>query len=152
MEETEGRIDLLLRCPQCNEDVRPDITPSNNGTTTTYKATCPLCGTYIKWLSKSIFEGVKKQNGRRRKPAWSASTVGIEYCELCGRTRECLGINEKLECHHKVPIEHGGTDTRDNILILCSPCHRMAHFLRTYLNEHLLYLFESGVSDVRKQG
>jgi hypothetical protein len=138
----------LYQCPNCSEIVNPDVTPVDNGTSIVYKATCPLCGTYIKWLPKSLFEGAKKSNGKRRKAAWSAKALGINYCEMCGRPEDRLGAGEKLESHHKVPIEHGGEDLRDNILILCSPCHRMAHFLRTYLNEHLL---ESGVQNGRKE-
>ena len=76
---------------------------------------------------------------------WTHAVMEINHCELCGRPIGELGKNEKLEAHHKQPIEHGGEDVRDNILILCTPCHRMAHFLRTYLNDHLSHLYESGV-------
>ena len=139
---------ITLTCPHCNQDVLPDIAPVSNGTTTTYKATCPNCGRYIKWVSKSIFEGAKKANGKRRKSAWSAKQLEKDHCEICGRNRENLGLNEKLESHHKLPIEHGGTDTEDNILIVCTPCHRMVHFLRRYLNDHLAHLH--GGYDVRE--
>jgi hypothetical protein len=140
---------MLLLCQKCQQNVEPNIIPTTNGTTTTYKAVCPICNGYIKWVSKSVFEGTKKPNGKRRKAAWSAKILGIDYCELCGRREENLGVNEKLESHHKVPIEHGGEDVKENILILCSPCHRMAHFLRTYLNDHLCHLYESENQDGR---
>ena len=135
-----------LECQNCGTIDVPNVVETDNGTTTIYKATCSKCGSYIKFLSKSLFEGVKKPNGKRRKTVWTPSELGIENCEICGRQKDRLGKNEKLESHHKVFIEHGGEDKKDNILVLCTPCHRMAHFLRTYLNDHLLYIFESGAA------
>lgn len=32
-----------------------------------------------------------------------------------------------LECHHKKPLSHGGTNDDDNIEVLCEPCHRKLH-------------------------
>lgn len=140
-----------LECPECGYIDVPAVIETNNGTTTIYKATCKECGKYIKFLPKSLFEGAKKTNGKRRKSVWTALVLGVDYCEFCGRPIYRLGKNEKLESHHKEPIEHGGTDTKENILILCTPCHRMAHFLRTYLNEHTLHLYESGEQNARKK-
>jgi 5-methylcytosine-specific restriction endonuclease McrA len=125
-----------MECPKCGETGVPRVRRGE----THYTAICGECGSYIKHISKSIFEGPVKENGRRRKATWSAASMGIENCELCGRSVEGLGRHEKLESHHKTPIEHGGEDTKDNILIVCTPCHRMAHYLRTYLNEHMAHL------------
>jgi len=133
-----------LACPECGAEEIPNVIERLNGATIVYRAECPLCKRFIKWLPKSIFEGAKKPNGKRRKAVWTPTVMGIDHCELCGRHTGELGKNEKLDAHHKLPIEHGGEDAKDNILILCTPCHRMAHFLRTYLNDHLSHLYESG--------
>lgn len=31
---------------------------------------------------------------------------------------------KKLDVHHKIPVRKGGTDTTDNLVTLCKPCHR----------------------------
>jgi len=32
-----------------------------------------------------------------------------------------------LEVHHKIPRSRGGTNAPDNLITLCSACHRQAH-------------------------
>lgn len=43
-----------------------------------------------------------------------------DQCVRCGATQE-------LECHHIVPLSHGGMNHVDNMAILCKPCHKEAH-------------------------
>ena len=132
-----GRVPELekLKC-KCGAEEIPDVIKGDIH----IKAICPVCGDYIKNLPKAMFEGPKKPNGERRKAQWTPKVMEIDYCEMCGREHGSLGKNEKLESHHKIPIQVGGEDVKSNILILCSPCHTMAHYLRTYLNNHLSHL------------
>ena len=132
-----------LKCIRCNVTGEPRV----EKTALHHKAYCQNCGRFIKHIPKSILDGPKKANGKRRKNQWTPSNIGKDYCEVCGRPSAQLGDKERLEAHHKVPIEDGGDDSRDNILIACTPCHKMAHFLRTYLNKHLSHLHESGVNN-----
>ena len=90
---------------------------------------CPICGLFIEWIPKP------KNKDKRTRSKYSPQNLNIGFCEICGRIH--LGQSETLEIHHKIPIEEGGQDTRENVLVLCTPCHRMTHFLRIYLNHHL---------------
>lgn len=47
--------------------------------------------------------------------------------------REELPLPEVLEAHHVVEVQEGGSDERDNLWIVCTACHSMIHYLRTYL-------------------
>ena len=44
-------------------------------------------------------------------------------CEICQDTYPDALVNE----HHKVPKSLGGSDTPDNLVLLCSGCHQSLH-------------------------
>ena len=46
-------------------------------------------------------------------------------CEICTSTYPASLVNE----HHKVPKSLGGSDTSDNLALLCSGCHQGLHSL-----------------------
>jgi len=95
------------------------------------KEICPICKRHFRWIPKT-------ENKNKRKPSkFTPANLSIFFCELCGRNGNALGNKEVLEVHHKIPICDGGLDEKDNILIVCSACHRMVHWLRTYVNNHL---------------
>lgn len=122
---------MIKNCRYCKREVEAVVieTPQFKHYA---KTVCPICKRQIDWLPKPENEGQ-----RTKASKYTPEKIGIEYCELCGRTREKIGNNESLEIHHKIPINEGGKDIRENVLVLCTPCHRMAHFLRTYLHHHL---------------
>jgi 5-methylcytosine-specific restriction endonuclease McrA len=41
-------------------------------------------------------------------------------CQHCGR-------RDQLQIHHIVRRSHSGTDCEENLITLCSECHRSAH-------------------------
>ena len=113
-------------CRKCQKDVDA-ITIEMPETSIHYaKAVCPSCNSFIDWLKKPENEGIRIQSSK-----FSPESLKIENCELCGRDASKLGKRSSLAVHHKIPIEEGGKDTKDNLLVLCTACHRMAHFLRT---------------------
>lgn len=117
-------------CPTCEKEVEPEVYPSSEGPHYA-KATCPECRRFLQWLPKP------KNDGKRPKNRYTAEDLEIFNCEICGRTTATIGQYESLEVHHKFPIEEGGKDETDNILVVCTACHRICHWLRTYLNRHL---------------
>ena len=128
-------------CRKCQKDVDA-ITIEMPETSIHYaKAVCPSCNSFIDWLKKPENEGIRIQSSK-----FSPESLKIENCELCGRDASKLGKRSSLAVHHKIPIEEGGKDTKDNLLVLCTACHRMAHFLRTYMHRHLdeFYSFYNG--------
>jgi len=60
----------------------------------------------------------------------------LRECLICGWTADLSTIintskgrpaNKKIERHHVKHQSSGGTDTRDNIVNLCSNCHTLVH-------------------------
>ena len=77
---------------------------------------CGQCGQFVAWLPK-----FKNQNRRARHTVGHA--VG-NICQMCQRE----GI--RLEGHHVIAVENGGTDAPENIWSICEPCHVVIHALR----------------------
>lgn len=44
-------------------------------------------------------------------------------CAVTGRVLEIGDIH----CHHKVPLEQGGTDEYQNLILVCEDVHRLIH-------------------------
>ena len=88
---------------------------------------CNICNNRIKFLRKP------QNENKRKKNKYSASDLGIGYCEMCLRDRQQLMGYETLEVHHKTQISDGGEDTPENIWVICTPCHKIIHHHRTYL-------------------
>lgn len=42
----------------------------------------------------------------------------VGKCELCGSTRE-------LELHHVIPVVCGGSDSPENLILVCKKCHAL---------------------------
>jgi len=128
-------------CKRCDKEVNAIIEEMPETSIHYAKATCPICDRFIDWLKKPENEGFRTQSSK-----YTPETLSIEACELCGRDKSKLGKRSTLAIHHKQPIEEMGEDTKENILVLCTGCHRMAHFLRTYLHRHLddFYTFYNG--------
>ena len=57
----------------------------------------------------------------------------IRKCRLWMDNRECIHCNRaqdevrKLEVHHIVPVDEGGSDELENLRTLCLRCHRFLH-------------------------
>ena len=45
----------------------------------------------------------------------------VGWCEYCGKSIE------QLETHHIKSKGSGGNDVRDNLIALCTTCHRTVH-------------------------
>jgi len=57
---------------------------------------------------------------------------GLLIQALGARCAEC-GSRDGLEIDHVIPLSRGGTDTIDNITLLCRECHREKHKAATRL-------------------
>lgn len=45
-------------------------------------------------------------------------------CEMCGATED---DGYSLEIHHITPLSQGGNNDIDNLMLLCTACHKAAH-------------------------
>lgn len=123
-------------CDICGSQVPPGR--ASRGITTC----CPKCNAK-KWDVKNglIIEKEKAACGIRPTSFWL--TISYECfkrdkftCQHCGKTKEQLeqdrkaepyGIDHILNCHHIKPIKSGGNNQLDNLITLCSKCHKIEH-------------------------
>ena len=125
-----------LHCPHCQADMIPTEKPSDGPHH--LGLYCSHCGAWIEWVGKPA-----NNNKRTRTSKYTLSDIGIDYCEICGRPSWWLKkVREWLELHHKVPLEEGGEDTRENLLIICNRHHKMIHDIRDYEYHHLKAIME----------
>lgn len=87
----------------------------------------------------SLHRRYERDRKLSEKKKTAARTLGALSCEACGfdfeKTYGDLGLNF-IEVHHTKPVHSlaAGTKTKlDDLALLCSNCHRMAHRKRTPL-------------------
>lgn len=94
------------------------------------KLLCCNCGKFSKW--------VKNPNnlGRRETTKHNHIVENARWCSFCGRTRQEIPRRQVFEPHHSIPLEEGGKDEPENIVPLCTACHKLAHWVRLYHFKH----------------
>ena len=92
------------------------------------KVICGKCDRFIRWIPKPDRDK-SKRTGKHRK---LVKKYGDGYCQLCLTLEERLPAGETLEGHHIVEYQNGGQPSKDNTLILCSACHSLVNWRRTY--------------------
>lgn len=122
-------------CKRCNDEVDGIVKPRPD-TPHAAEVRCGNCGAFIQWLKKEV------NKDKRPKNRLLPRDLGIDYCQMCRRHEARLGKHEVLHSHHVIEIQEGGPDIRDNIWVLCTPCHLVVHHQRTYLNDHFNHLWE----------
>jgi 5-methylcytosine-specific restriction endonuclease McrA len=53
-----------------------------------------------------------------------------DFCWFCLRRKEVLRLLKPaigFEVHHIIPVEDGGTDEQQNLILLCRECHVEVH-------------------------
>lgn len=116
----------LRRCKICQEETWHTARRSEVGPHYGY-LTCDICGERWGWLSKP------DNQGKRPKNKYTPASLGVDRCQMCLRDRSELVNSETLEVHHIIEVSAQGQDTPENIMVLCTPCHRLTHYQRTYL-------------------
>lgn len=112
-------------CPKCGGQTTGELTPNS----VHYgRVSCVNCG-FIKFIPKP-----ENQNIRRTTTKCS---INLLECNICGRFLTELGVREVIEPHHLKPLSEGGADEEVNLIAACSACHKLIHWLRLYLGEHL---------------
>lgn len=70
----------------------------------------------LKWIkNRQVFTTGRKREISKSQLDKMKEEVGFR-CELCGSWRG-------LDVHHIVPVVCGGSDSRDNLIVVCSGCH-----------------------------
>lgn len=150
------KIKSFLFCKNCNKEVRPTIRVILSGRTGTLFQ-CPSCGLT---LTAKFSDSIKKRHSRNHKVnirkkigRLRPHDLGIYNCEFCNRNeREILTLDKHyLEIHHITERNMGGTDTSDNVIVLCTNCHKLVHYIKGYCLRNnrnpdlpkLLYFYEN---------
>ena len=93
------------------------------------KIVCSICAAFVKWAPKPDADKAKRPAAHREL----VTRYGGSVCAMCGRKAAALILPDVLEAHHIAEYADGGTDDEANIVILCTACHKFAHWLRTYM-------------------
>ncbi len=93
----------------------------------------------------------KPDSEKRKRPAQHRAMVekfSRGFCELCTIQKTELPKGETLHAHHVDEFQDEGTATRENTWILCTACHSLVHWRRTYVG-HLLRKLAASTEIVR---
>lgn len=135
-------------CQHCKKEVDGvvEVLPENQPHYA--KINCSICSRYIAFMSNPDKEDKKESSKYKPKD------FGIDYCRMCLRHKNGLGVREVLEIHHVIPVADNGPDEPENIWVICTACHKYIHHQRTYLNNHLKgrYSFSQLEKDLKKNG
>ena len=123
-------------CPECKRD-GPTLVSYDVGNGPAHaKLISACCGRYLKFLRKPKEDGKDK---RKSVPRDDRFGMILRYvCEFCLRTEEHLkAVGSRLEVHHVIPVEVGGSDDLSNLRVYCIQCHRQCHARRLEMKTYL---------------
>ena len=92
---------------------------------------------HIKMKTKTNAGSGNGEQVNRIKAKRKCKELAYNECELC------CARDTKLDVHHVIPVEEGGTDDQDNLVCLCRHCHQTIHTGNKYYNDMLNeYLYD----------
>lgn len=103
------------------------------------KMICGHCNKFSHWVSnpESKRNNSLRTNKKTIKEICQFHNIEKEICFFCLRNRNELGWFETLTIDHIQELDKGGTDTLQNMQVLCSACHKLKNWVRLYINWHL---------------
>lgn len=115
-------------CQRCGSmETRIEIIPNGPHYA---KELCMRCGVYIRWIAKPGNLKPKRQKSHTDL----VEKYSRGFCEICGILQSRIPNNETMEAHHVVEYQSDGDRERENIEIVCTACHNLIHWRRTYLH------------------
>lgn len=67
-------------------------------------------------------------------------------CQACGYGRGVADFMGVFNVHHIVAVQYGGSDSQENLILLCQNCHKLAHDYETGRFQPLQETFDSLLS------
>ncbi len=116
-------------CRHCGYEGPHTVTPATTGVHHA-KVCCAACRRMLRWLPKPDSDPTKYRRPQQHRDLVNA--YGEGFCEMCLRSSAELPKGQTLEAQHVREYQHGGENSRENIWIVCTACHRMIHHIRTY--------------------
>lgn len=119
-------------CKRCGARWEPIFKPTPEGPHYG-KMVCARCDLWLRWVPKP------DRDKRRREAAHTdlVRKYSPGHCEMCLILEDHVPAGETLEAHHVIEYAGGGQNARENIWIVCTACHKLIHWRRTYLS-HLI--------------
>lgn len=129
----DAESNQLMLCNRCERETlsRVVLTPDlpHYG-----KLVCDMCGCWRRWLPKPDTDPTKHRRTKQHTDLVRQFSKG--YCEMCLMTAGELDDGRVLEAHHVLEYQTGGDPSRENIWILCTGCHKLVHWMRTYVGKN----------------
>jgi hypothetical protein len=116
-----------MNCRFCNSS---NVINEFNEGKQQYGTKCLDCNKYT-WQPK-----IDNKYKRQSKHTDLVNKKDLDYCQWCLRNKTEIPPPGTLEAHHILEYSEGGTNELDNILILCSSCHKQCHHDRTYFGHY----------------
>lgn len=91
---------------------------------------CAKCGKHLGFQPKPESDPTKYKRPNQHRDLVREYSCG--YCEMCLKKKDDLPKGQTLEAQHVIEYQDGGTSDRGNIWIVCTGCHRLVHWIRTY--------------------
>lgn len=91
---------------------------------------CYNCGKHHGYIPKP-------ENLKLKRPAAHKDLVrksGVEHCQMCLRHQSQLVHPDHLQGHHVEEYCKGGSADSENVWIVCTACHSLINWARTYIN------------------
>jgi len=110
---------INTKCLTCHVDFTPNLRETHINYTTPPSCWVPLRCTRLRNYYKYLEVKRKKQRENHSYIKYSDTK-----CALCRR-------EDSLEAHHIIPQAEGGKDLKNNIMTLCSDCHKV---ITRYIN------------------
>lgn len=137
-----GAMSDYPKCRRCGAQWEPVFERCETGVHFG-KETCQACGAFIRWVPKPSTERKAREAAHRDL----VRKFSLGFCELCGILEESLPRGETLHAHHVDEYQDGGEPVRSNIQIVCTACHSLIHWRRTYVR----HLLPTGVKHVDRK-
>ncbi len=117
-------------CRLCNAPGPQTVTLRTSGVHYA-EVRCVKCKQHLGFQSKPDSDPTKYKRPKAHTDLVKQFSKG--YCEMCMRPQADLPKGETLEAQHVVEFQNGGSCEKENIWIVCTGCHRLIHWRRTYI-------------------
>ncbi len=120
---------VVRRCPHCATDTEQEVRVRESGKHYA-DAICCDCGKHAGFPPKPDSDPTKYKRPSAHKDLVRKYSKG--FCEMCLCKANDLPKGQTLEAQHVQEFQDGGSERRENIWIICTGCHRLIHWVRTY--------------------
>lgn len=119
----------IEKCRHCGYEGQQTVTLRTTGVHHA-DVNCAKCRRHLRFLPKPDSDPTKYRRPQQHRDLVQA--YGRDFCEMCLRGIDELPKGQTLEAQHVIEYQEGGSNKRENIWIICTACHRMIHWIRTY--------------------